>query len=556
MSREGAAAGDRTTSLDESGDRPASPETGPGARLIAMRRASRRRRRRHAARSGPQPASLLLAISLASSDACAGARDGENPHAFPLRPVLAAACALGLPCARARAGLADATDLDEVIVTATRTAITVDDALRRSRGDRRRRDRTQPGALAARAAARPRRRQPGQPGRPGQADHAVPARRRIRPCAGAGRRHPHRLGDFRPGRVPGPADRPDRPRRDRARPALEPVRFGRDRRRDPDLHPARRRRHFAPRVRVGVGSNDTREAGAGFGVGNDARPGSVRTPAYQRTDGINACDGFFDPITFAGAGCFIAPDSQPDRDGYRNAPLSLRGGSNVERCAEPRRHTPCAPRPRTSSTATSSTAPRPCSRWSAASCVTTRTDASTLQLTAGRNRDASDNFLGDAFTGLLRHPPRQRHAAGRHRPHRRPAAHASAPTGCATGSTATLRSIARRRDNRAAFVQYQGELTDTHGAHCRPACAATTTTSSAATPPAAPRGAWRSGAAGASPPATAPRSRRRRSTNCTSRSSAIPTCVRKRRTASNSACASATTPGAGASTPTKPTSTT
>ncbi|WP_200818707.1 hypothetical protein, partial [Colwellia marinimaniae] len=44
----------------------------------------------------------------------------------------------------------------------------------------------------------------------------------------------------------------------------------------------------------------------------------------QETDGINACRGFYDPATWAGAGCFIVPGTHQDRDGYRNDSASLR----------------------------------------------------------------------------------------------------------------------------------------------------------------------------------------------------------------------------------------
>src|SRR3546814_3768695 len=80
------------------------------------------------------------------------------------------------------------------------------------------------------------------PGRPRQVEQRVHARRRSRPGAGADRRRARGLGQRRADGVPGPAGRPDRPHRDRARPALEPLWFGSDRRRDPDLHPPRRDR--------------------------------------------------------------------------------------------------------------------------------------------------------------------------------------------------------------------------------------------------------------------------------------------------------------------------
>lgn len=80
---------------------------------------------------------------------------------------------------------------------------------------------------------------------------------------------------------------------------------------------------FAPRLRVGVGSHGLREAGAGIG-GAIGRGWFGADAAWQRTDGINACRGTASaPEAPFGAGCFV---DEPDRDGYRNASLNLRGG--------------------------------------------------------------------------------------------------------------------------------------------------------------------------------------------------------------------------------------
>jgi vitamin B12 transporter len=82
---------------------------------------------------------------------------------------------------------------------------------------------------------------------------------------------------------------------------------------------------FAPRMRVGIGSHGLREASAGIGGGGE-RGWFGADVAYQRTDGINACRGRGpDPdVPFDyGAGCFV---DEPDLDGYRNSSLNLRGG--------------------------------------------------------------------------------------------------------------------------------------------------------------------------------------------------------------------------------------
>ena len=81
-----------------------------------------------------------------------------------------------------------------------------------------------------------------------------------------------------------------------------------------------RRNHggFAPHLQLGSGSNGLREASGGIGGGTD-KGWFGADVAYQRTDGINACNG--DALTFAGCGA-----NDPDRDGYRNLSRSLRGG--------------------------------------------------------------------------------------------------------------------------------------------------------------------------------------------------------------------------------------
>ncbi|WP_407353922.1 TonB-dependent vitamin B12 receptor [Luteimonas sp. R10] len=74
-----------------------------------------------------------------------------------------------------------------------------------------------------------------------------------------------------------------------------------------------------PRFHVGAGSHGLREAGAGIGGGSE-RAWFGADIAYLRTDGIDACRGTLDGF---GAGCFA---EEPDRDGYRNRSASLRGG--------------------------------------------------------------------------------------------------------------------------------------------------------------------------------------------------------------------------------------
>ena len=78
---------------------------------------------------------------------------------------------------------------------------------------------------------------------------------------------------------------------------------------------------ITPRFSAGIGSNALREASAGIG-GGGARGWFGVDAAYQRTDGINACRGSAELF----AGCFA---DEPDRDGYRNRSLSARGGVSL-----------------------------------------------------------------------------------------------------------------------------------------------------------------------------------------------------------------------------------
>ena len=75
---------------------------------------------------------------------------------------------------------------------------------------------------------------------------------------------------------------------------------------------------YAPHFQMGGGSNGLRQASAGFGGGGE-RGWFGADASYQRTDGINACRG--SATLFKG--CYA---DEPDRDGYRNVSASLRGG--------------------------------------------------------------------------------------------------------------------------------------------------------------------------------------------------------------------------------------
>lgn len=78
---------------------------------------------------------------------------------------------------------------------------------------------------------------------------------------------------------------------------------------------------LATRMRLGVGSDALREASAGIGGGGERGWFGVDA-AYQRTDGFNACRG--SATLFQG--CFA---DEPDDDGYRNRSLNARGGLDL-----------------------------------------------------------------------------------------------------------------------------------------------------------------------------------------------------------------------------------
>lgn len=76
---------------------------------------------------------------------------------------------------------------------------------------------------------------------------------------------------------------------------------------------------FKPNASLGVGSYRHLDATAGFS-GRSGAGWYALQASHENTNGINSCKlGAYE----AGAGCFA---DQPDRDGYRNNALSLRGG--------------------------------------------------------------------------------------------------------------------------------------------------------------------------------------------------------------------------------------
>ncbi|HSM10389.1 MAG TPA: TonB-dependent vitamin B12 receptor [Lysobacter sp.] len=152
-------------------------------------------------------------------------------------------------------------------------------------------------------------------------------------------------------------------------------------------------RGLAPRMHVGAGSNGLREFGAGFGARGE-RGWFGADYSHRRTDGIDACK-VATPSPWAG--CFISAP-QPDRDGYHNTALSARGGIDFNPAWSLEAHALRAEgendfdgdfvnRSETLQQVAGGTL-----RWRPS-------DALELHLTGGRNKDASDNFRDGVFNG-------------------------------------------------------------------------------------------------------------------------------------------------------------
>lgn len=84
---------------------------------------------------------------------------------------------------------------------------------------------------------------------------------------------------------------------------------------------------FAPFGSVGVGSDGFHRESAGFGGRGTRGWGSVSL-AHEESDGIDACRGFGAPVF---AGCFT---DEPDLDGYRNDSMTVQGGLKLGERAE------------------------------------------------------------------------------------------------------------------------------------------------------------------------------------------------------------------------------
>lgn len=231
--------------------------------------------------------------------------------------VLALAIALGLPGIAQAEISADATDLDEIVVTGTRTEVAIEDSLVPAQViDRQEIERTQarslPELLKGRAGINLTNQ--GGPGkltsmflRGAESDHVLVLIDGIR--VGSATAGTTMFQDL-------PVDQIER---------IEIIRGPRSSLYGSEaiggviqIFTRKGGDGFSPHLRIGAGSHNLREASAGFS--NRGERGWVSAEgAYQETDGINACNG--SEALFQG--CFA---DEPDRDGYRNVSVSLRGG--------------------------------------------------------------------------------------------------------------------------------------------------------------------------------------------------------------------------------------
>jgi len=214
------------------------------------------------------------------------------------------------------------------------------------------------------------------------------------------------------------------------------------------------------RARIGAGSHGLREASAGVDL-RGAHGGVGLDIGHQQTDGIDSCRGFLDPVSFVGAGCFMNnPD--PDRDGYRNNNASLRADFAAgdawqfdAQALRARGHNffdadPAWLLPDNSKVLQQVVGGNV--RWRPGEAVG-------LRLGVGRNIDASDNYLGTSFMDRFET--------------RRDSASLQGDFTLAKGQVLTagfdwLRDSGgvegqfdQTRGNRAAFAQYQGRF-DAH----------------------------------------------------------------------------------------------
>ena len=186
---------------------------------------------------------------------------------------------------------------------------------------------------------------------------------------------------------------------------------------------------------------------------------------HQATDGINACLGFYNPATYAGAGCFIVPGTHLDRDGYRNSSATIRAdfapGDAWQIDARGFRaegHNDYDGDYADNSDVVQQVVGGNV-RWAPSPAVR-------VKLTVGRNSDLSDNYIGDTFANRY---DTTRDSANLQGDFTVAAGHVLT-TGLdwlrdRADVTDPWSPFAVARGNRALFAQYQGRLQAGPAAH-------------------------------------------------------------------------------------------
>ncbi len=144
---------------------------------------------------------------------------------------------------------------------------------------------------------------------------------------------------------------------------------------------------------ITAGSNNLRQVSAGFS--NRGERGWISAQGgYQKTDGINACRG---TAAGWGAGCFA---DEPDRDGYRNTSINVRGGYALTDTLSLEGHVLNADsfNEYDGSIFGGNEADNRQQVYSA-KLAWTASDAFRLTAQVGRNRDEADNYFADADAG-------------------------------------------------------------------------------------------------------------------------------------------------------------
>jgi len=208
---------------------------------------------------------------------------------------------------------------------------------------------------------------------------------------------------------------------------------------------------WTPRAHAGGGSHGAHEFGTGLG-GRSGQAWFGADYSFQRTEGFNSCE------VAEFAGCFIT-EPEPDLDGYIQHALSLRGGYDFSDAWKLALHAMRSEGENEFDGGYSDYS-ETLQQVVGATLAWQAGERTRLALTAGRNVDASDQFKDGLATGWF----------STHRD----SATLQADLELATGQTLTLGADwlrdevesdtayeRDRRSNRAAFAQYQGVF----GAH-------------------------------------------------------------------------------------------